>query len=59
MLELLRDHDEFSRAAALYLKAGLLPEAADCLHYAGKHNEAAATLHQGSLFDQLVSYVKK
>lgn len=51
--------EQYTRAAPLFADARLHIKAAECHHRLQHHTEAAATLHQGSNYDQLVSYVNK
>ncbi|KAL9130021.1 MAG: hypothetical protein Q9175_007131 [Cornicularia normoerica] len=48
---------EYTRAAPLFADAGLYAKAAECHHRLRHHSEAAASLRQGSHYNQLVSYV--
>ncbi len=48
---------QYSRSAPLFTEAGLHIKAAKCHHRLQHYSEAAASLRQGSNYDQLVSYV--
>ena len=48
---------QYTRAAPLFADARLHIKAADCYHRLQHHSEAAASLREGSNYDQLVSYV--
>jgi len=51
------DQKQPSKAAALFLKAGLHLKAHKCYHSAQDYNTAAATLRDGKQYDHLVSYL--
>lgn len=50
---------QYSRAAPIFTDAGLHTKAAECHHLLQNYSEAAASLRQGSKYDQMVSYVNK
>ena len=47
----------YARAASLFTDAGLFARAHECHHYLKQYAEAAASLRQGSKYDEMVSYV--
>ena len=51
--------ERYSRAAPLFVDAGLFIKAAECHHRLQSYSEAAAALRQGSKYDQLVSYLDR
>lgn len=55
--EIWLQHNEYAKAAPLFVKASSFVQAADCHHHLGKHSEAAAVLHQGEMYDEMVSYL--
>ena len=50
---------QYSKAAPLFTGAGLFTKAAECHHLLKQYGEAAASLRQGSHYDEMVSYVDK
>ena len=55
--ELCFEQKLYARASPLFAEAGLYAKAAGCHQILEQHSEAASMLYQGSLFDQLVSYL--
>lgn len=55
--ELWLQHNEFAKAAPLFVEAGLYVQAANCHHIMGNHSGAAAVLRQGEKYNELVSYL--
>lgn len=55
--ELCFEQKMYARASPLFVEVGLYARAADCHRILEQHSEAASMLRQGSLFDQLVSYL--
>lgn len=50
---------QYSKAAELFTDAGLFTKAAECHHCLKQYDEAAASLRQGSNYDEMVRYVDK
>ena len=53
---MLRDK-QYSKAARLFVEAGLSREAVDCHHLAKEHSEVAAILNKEKFYDRLVFYL--
>ena len=55
--EILFQDKKYSKAASLFVDAGLSLRAIDCHHLAGEYSEAAAILNRERDYDRLVSYL--
>ena len=55
--EILFQDKKYSKAASLFMDAGLSSKAIDCHHLAGECSEAAAILNKERNYDRLVSYL--
>ena len=55
--EILFQDKKYSKAASLFLDAGLSSKAIDCHHLAGECSEAAAILNKERSYDRLVQYL--
>ena len=55
--ETLFQDKKYSKAASLFVDAGLSSKAIDCHHLAGEYSEAAAILNREKRYDRLVSYL--
>ena len=51
-------HNQYAKAATLFVNAGLFVEAVHSYHKAGEHGSAAALLRNKEQYDRLVSYLR-